>query len=99
MCYHFVLYYVSHVDECARCRQLHVFLALIAHMFSYDMRWSTTIKDIEKTTVFKEVPKVLKHFKYTYALMGSFIVGVAIASTKLIPQEWRITNFAVMFPP
>ncbi|KAL8278286.1 hypothetical protein RQP46_009318 [Phenoliferia psychrophenolica] len=79
--------------------QLHVFLALMAHMFSYDMRWSTTIKDIQVTTVFQEVPKVLKHFKYTYALMGSFIVGVAIASSKLIPQEWRITDFAVMFPP
>lgn len=71
----------------------------MAHMFSYDMRWSTTIKDIQKTTVFQEVPKVLKHFKYTYAVMGSFIVGVALASTKLIPQEWRITDFAVMFPP
>lgn len=35
-------------------------LAMLAHLFSYDITWTATKKEVERSNFFKEVPKILK---------------------------------------
>ena len=41
---------------------LHVSQALLCHMFSIEMTWGATAKEVERITFFKEIPRVLKRF-------------------------------------
>lgn len=34
--------------------------AILAHMFSYNITWSATKKEVERSNFFKEVPKICK---------------------------------------
>ncbi|KAG5341078.1 hypothetical protein C0989_011806, partial [Termitomyces sp. Mn162] len=35
-------------------------LAILAHMFSYNISWSATIKEVQRSNFFKEIPKIAK---------------------------------------
>ncbi|GAA5994923.1 glycosyltransferase family 2 protein [Rhodotorula paludigena] len=76
----------------------HVMTALLAHITGYNMQWSTTKKDLETPTITQELPVVFKRHWLTFLLGFITIAGVAIASTPLIPLEWRIHEFPIMFP-
>lgn len=62
------------------------------------MQWSTTKKDLETPTITQELPVVFKRHWLTFLLGFITIAGVAIASTPLVPLEWRIHEFPIMFP-
>ena len=34
--------------------------AILAHLFSYNITWSATVKEVERSNFFKEIPKILK---------------------------------------
>jgi hypothetical protein len=34
--------------------------AILAHLFSYNITWSATKKEVERSNFFKEVPRILK---------------------------------------
>lgn len=34
--------------------------AILAHLFSYNMTWGATKKEVERSNFFKEVPKIMK---------------------------------------
>lgn len=34
--------------------------ALLAHLFSYNITWSATVKEVERSNFFKEIPKIAK---------------------------------------
>ena len=34
--------------------------AILAHLFSYNMTWQATKKEVERSNFFKEVPRILK---------------------------------------
>ncbi|KAG6873721.1 hypothetical protein C0995_012187 [Termitomyces sp. Mi166 len=75
--------------------------AILAHMFSYNISWSATIKEVQRSNFFKEIPKIAKRFWFPIVVSLILILGVVICSTSLIPVEWRIeasTNWAVIFP-
>jgi hypothetical protein len=36
--------------------------AILAHLFSYNMTWSATKKEVERSNFFKEVPKIMKRW-------------------------------------
>ncbi|GAA6048892.1 hypothetical protein JCM3770_007107 [Rhodotorula araucariae] len=76
----------------------HVMTALMAHITSYNMTWSTTKKDVEMPTIQEELPVVFKRHWLTFLLAGAGIGGIAVMSTGLIPPQWRISEFPVMFP-
>lgn len=75
----------------------HLILSILAHMFQIDISWSTTSKEKEDTTFFREVPKVLKHFKWLYMVIILFIIGMIYLGC-FAPSGWRITKVISVVP-
>ncbi|GAA5885467.1 hypothetical protein JCM6882_009630 [Rhodosporidiobolus microsporus] len=75
-----------------------VMTALCAHITSYNMTWGATKKDLEDPRIQDELPAVLRRRWLTFLLSGITIAGVAILSTEIVPMEWRINAFSLMFP-
>ena len=75
-------------------------IALLAHLFSYNITWGATKKEVEKSNFFIEVPRILKRFRVALIISGFTIVMMVILSSSLIPLEWRIPGnaWAVIFP-
>ncbi|KAJ9619954.1 hypothetical protein H2203_008229 [Taxawa tesnikishii (nom. ined.)] len=76
---------------------LHVSQAILCHLFGIDMSWGATSKEVENTTFFEEVPKVIKNFK------GTFIFGFGMTACILVlrfavPEYWRIDTFIAIYP-
>jgi hypothetical protein len=78
---------------------LHVSSALLAHMFEYNMQWGATAKEAEFSNFFIEVPRVLKRFKYSFAISLLGIVGtIILALGTFVPVGWRVVDFVAIFP-
>ncbi|KAI0771442.1 glycosyl transferase family group 2-domain-containing protein [Irpex lacteus] len=79
---------------------IHLSQALLAHLFSYNITWGATKKEVERSNFWLEVPKIVKRF--WIALVSCIIVSAAmiVLSTDAIPIGWRIpgTDWAVIFP-
>ncbi|KAI4229121.1 MAG: hypothetical protein L6R36_001078 [Xanthoria steineri] len=76
---------------------LHVSQALVCHMFSIDMSWGATAKEVENTTFFEEVPKLLKKFKFTFIwcfIMAGGMIYLAVAP----PPLWGIKGITAIWP-
>jgi hypothetical protein len=52
--------------------------ALICHLVGYQMTWSATVKTVEASNFFKEVPAIIKKFKITLPVNLLVIVSQAI---------------------
>ncbi|GAC96001.1 hypothetical protein PHSY_003580 [Pseudozyma hubeiensis SY62] len=76
----------------------HVMLALAAHPFGYNMTWSATVKDVEESNFWKEIPSIIRRFWHCYLVMFLFAAAMIIFSTPLIPLEWRIEGFTIFWP-
>ncbi|KAL8704034.1 MAG: hypothetical protein Q9201_002806 [Fulgogasparrea decipioides] len=76
---------------------LHVSQALLCHMFSIDMSWGATAKELENTTFFEEIPKVIKKFKFTF-LWCFACVGMMIYLGVAAPPFWAIDFFTPIWP-
>ncbi|KAI6130943.1 glycosyl transferase family group 2-domain-containing protein [Pisolithus croceorrhizus] len=74
--------------------------AILAHLFSYNITWQATRKEVERSNFFKEVPKILKRFWFPLLLSTALIMGMIVVSTSLVPYQWRIngTGWAVILP-
>lgn len=74
--------------------------AILAHLFSYNITWSATKKEVERSNFFKEVPKICKRFWFPLLVCILLIAGVVIVSTPLVPYQWQLTGnaWAVIFP-
>ncbi|KAK0475534.1 glycosyl transferase family group 2-domain-containing protein [Armillaria novae-zelandiae] len=74
--------------------------ALLAHLFSYDITWSATIKEVQRSNFFKEIPKIAKRFWFPLIVSTLLIAGMIILSTSLVPLGWRVDGsaWAVIFP-
>ncbi|KAF8525029.1 glycosyl transferase family group 2-domain-containing protein [Hysterangium stoloniferum] len=79
---------------------LHLSGAILAHMFSYNMTWSATKKEVEVSNFFKEFPRVVKRFWLSSLVCFIVVGGMVVLSTSLIPEGWRIgrASWAVIFP-
>lgn len=55
--------------------------ALICHMIGYQMTWSATVKTVEASNFFKEVPAIIKKFRITLPLNVLVIVSRAMPSS------------------
>lgn len=76
---------------------LHVSQALLSHLFSIDMTWGATAKEIENISFFEEIPRVLKRFKGTFI----FCLGctaMMICMSLVVPEEWKIQFFTPIYP-
>ncbi|KAL9038197.1 MAG: hypothetical protein Q9180_003277 [Flavoplaca navasiana] len=76
---------------------LHVSQALLCHMFSIDMSWGATAKEVENTSFFEEVPKLIKKFKFTFIwcfTMAGGMIYLAVAP----PPFWGIRGITAIWP-
>ena len=77
---------------------LHVCTALLAHLTGYNMQWSATEKEVTQSTIVKELPAIARRFWVVFAVFVPFVAVVIVMSVGLLPLEWRITQFYVIFP-
>ncbi|KAI4094789.1 MAG: hypothetical protein LQ344_002035 [Seirophora lacunosa] len=76
---------------------LHVSQALLCHMFSIDMSWGATAKEVENTSFFEEIPKLIKKFKFTF--IWCFVVaGGMIYLAVAPPPLWGIKGITAVWP-
>ncbi|KAL3420923.1 glycosyltransferase family 2 protein [Phlyctema vagabunda] len=76
---------------------LHVSQALLSHLFEVDMSWGATSKEVEATTIFKELPKILRKFKFTF-IFCFLMTGLMIAGATGFPLFWTIRSFNAIWP-
>ncbi|KIM43612.1 hypothetical protein M413DRAFT_68979 [Hebeloma cylindrosporum] len=74
--------------------------AIFAHLFSYNIQWSATVKEVERSNFFKEIPKIAKRFWFPMLLSVVIMVGMILCGTTVIPFGWRVTGsaWAVILP-
>ncbi|UZJ55644.1 hypothetical protein CBS101457_004964 [Exobasidium rhododendri] len=76
----------------------HVSTALLSHIFSFNMTWGSTLKDIDLTNFFHEAPLILKRHYRVFGFSMLLIAGLAILAADFVPLEWRVSSFTVLFP-
>lgn len=69
-------------------------------MFSYNITWGATKKEVERSNFFIEVPRILKRFWLAFAISFACFAVIAIFSTDLVTEDWIIpgSDWAVIFP-
>ncbi|EJD00578.1 uncharacterized protein FOMMEDRAFT_91587 [Fomitiporia mediterranea MF3/22] len=79
---------------------VHLAQAILAHLFSYNITWGATKKEVERSNFFIEVPKILRRFWLSIVVCGLIMAGMIVLSTNAIPAQWRIpgSDWAVIFP-
>ncbi|KAH9986844.1 glycosyl transferase family group 2-domain-containing protein [Russula vinacea] len=79
---------------------IHLSQALLAHLFSYNITWGATKKEVERSNFFIEVPRILRRFWLAF-IIGFFMFAMMIVlSTNLVPSGWQIpgVDWAVILP-
>lgn len=79
---------------------IHLTTALLSHLFSYNITWGATKKEVERSNFFIEIPKIIKRFWFCLLLCVATGAAMAIFSTPLVTDSWQITgsDWAVIFP-
>ncbi|KAF9552144.1 hypothetical protein CPC08DRAFT_738237 [Agrocybe pediades] len=79
---------------------MHLSTALLAHLFSYNITWGATAKEVERSTFWIEVPRIWKRYWRVFLVSMLCIVAIIIMSTTLVPTDWRIpgTAWAIITP-
>ncbi|KXN88664.1 hypothetical protein AN958_06208 [Leucoagaricus sp. SymC.cos] len=74
--------------------------AILAHLFSYNIQWTATIKEVQRSNFFKEIPKIWKRFWFSILMSWVVVGGVVVCATRLVPYEWRVGSegWAVVLP-
>lgn len=76
---------------------LHVTQAILAHFFSIDMNWGATTKEVEEVHFGKEVVNIVSRFKWTFIYCFG-CTSIMICGAYVFPLEWRIRDFASIYP-
>ncbi|KAG6334614.1 hypothetical protein ID866_4475 [Astraeus odoratus] len=79
---------------------VHLSIALLAHMFSYNITWGATKKEVERSNFFIEVPRILKRFWLAFFLSFASFAGIVILTLDIVPPGWQIPGeyWAVILP-
>lgn len=77
---------------------LHVSQALLCHMFSIDMTWGATAKEVDRSTTFvKEWKKLLVKFKFTF-LFCFLVSAMMIVFAVVVPPLWQVRESNAIIP-
>ncbi|KAI9787052.1 MAG: hypothetical protein M1816_007723 [Peltula sp. TS41687] len=77
---------------------LHVSQALLCHMFSIDMTWGATAKEVDRSTTFaKEWKKLFVKFKYNF-LFCFLVSAMMIVFAVVVPPLWQIHEANAIIP-
>ncbi|KAH7886770.1 glycosyl transferase family group 2-domain-containing protein [Phlebopus sp. FC_14] len=79
---------------------LHLTTALFAHMFSYNITWGATKKEVERSNFFIEVPRILKRFWLAFAFSFACFAAMVVFSLDVVTPNWQIPGsyWAVILP-
>ncbi|KAJ7573930.1 glycosyl transferase family group 2-domain-containing protein [Mycena floridula] len=79
---------------------IHLSTAILAHLFSYDMTWGSTGKEVEKSTFWIEVPRILKNFWLSFVICCTLIFMIVLFNSELLPFAYRIGgwSYAIVVP-
>jgi hypothetical protein len=69
-------------------------------MFSYNIQWGATKKEVERSNFFVEIPRIFKRFWLSFVLCGLCAAAMIVLTLPAIPMDWRIDphNWDVIFP-
>ena len=79
---------------------VHLSQALLAHLFSYNIMWGATKKEVERSNFFIEVPRILRRFWLAF-VAGFLSFGmIAVFACGILPLGWQIpgSSWAVIWP-
>ncbi|THH31668.1 hypothetical protein EUX98_g2509 [Antrodiella citrinella] len=71
---------------------IHISQAILAHIFSYNIQWGATKKEVEASNFWIEVPKILRRFWLALLISLSICAAMVVLSTDVIPLGWRISG-------
>ena len=79
---------------------VHLSQALLAHLFSYNIMWGATKKEVERSNFFIEVPRILRRFWLAFVVGFLSFAMIAIFSCGILPLGWQIpgSSWAVIWP-
>ncbi|EAU83457.1 NCP1 [Coprinopsis cinerea okayama7 len=79
---------------------IHISVAILAHLFSYNITWGATKKEVERSNFWKEVPKILKRFRVALIICAIVTIAMIVLATPLVPLAYRIPiySWAVVLP-
>jgi hypothetical protein len=79
---------------------IHLSQALLAHLFSYNITWGATKKEVEKSNFWIEVPRILRRFWLAFILSFASFIVIIIFTTNAVPMGWQVpgVDWAVIFP-
>ncbi len=72
--------------------------ALISHLVGYNMTWSTTVKTVEKSNFFLQIPIIWKRFWPQLVFFWGCVIAVILTSSSLMPSQWRVNDIEVFVP-
>jgi len=75
---------------------IHLSKAILAHLFSYNITWGATKKEVERSNFFLEVPKILSRFRVALLLSFLTIAAIVVMALPFFPADWSIpyTNWS-----
>ncbi|KIP04001.1 hypothetical protein PHLGIDRAFT_94051 [Phlebiopsis gigantea 11061_1 CR5-6] len=79
---------------------IHLSQALLAHMFSYDIQWGATKKEVEQSNFWLEGPKIVKRFWLALLISFALCALMIILTTNAVPVGWQVSgiDWAVIMP-
>ncbi|KAJ7723831.1 glycosyl transferase family group 2-domain-containing protein [Mycena maculata] len=72
---------------------IHLSTAILAHLFSYDMTWGSTVKEVERSTFWIEVPLIWQRFKLSFIICFAAIIMMIVFTSNAVPFEWQIPGY------
>lgn len=66
-------------------------------MFEVNIQWGATSKEAERCNFLEEVPKIIRSFWGTF-LFCFIMTGLMLCGAVAFPRDWRVTDFASIFP-
>ncbi|KAJ6560629.1 glycosyl transferase family group 2-domain-containing protein [Mycena vulgaris] len=78
---------------------IHLCTAILAHVFSYDMTWGSTVKEVKQSNFWIEVPRIWKNFRLSFIVYFTGISMMLLFTSSLVPFGWQIqANYALSIP-
>lgn len=72
--------------------------ALVSHLVGYNMTWSATVKTVEKSNFFLQIPIIWKRFWPQLVFFTVVIAAGIIGGTSLIPAGYRMSGIEIWVP-
>ncbi|KUI61890.1 Interferon-induced GTP-binding protein Mx2 [Cytospora mali] len=76
---------------------MHVCQAILSHMFSIDMSWGATAKEVTDTSFFTEMPIIARRFKFVFIFCIA-MTALIFCGVYAFPYLWRINQLIAIFP-